>query len=111
MIWLMSSLIITKYQGDIVLRVFFKSFGPIRRVIGESVIELKVGSEFTIRDVINFAIESYGDKLKQLILEETKLSGNLIVLLNGRDTNRLDGLDTKVSPDDEITILPHVQGG
>ena len=98
-------------KGESQLRVFFKSFGPIRRVAGASVIELDVSESSTIQDVIQKAIELLGKQLSHLIMTDGKVSGNLILLLNGRDTQRLDGLNTIVSENDEITILPHVQGG
>ena len=40
-----------------------------------------------------------------------KISGNLIILLNMRDIDALDGQDTLVQEGDEVTLLPHVQGG
>jgi molybdopterin synthase sulfur carrier subunit len=93
------------------LRIFFKSFGPIRRTTGATVIELDVKESSTIRDVIQRVIDLYGEQFSRLVIDNGKVSGNLILLLNGRDTQRLDGLNTIVSQDDEVTILPHVQGG
>ncbi len=93
------------------MRVHFKSFGPIRRVVGEPVIKLSVEEQSTIRDVIDAVIVLYGTQLAKIILENDGISGNLIILLNRRDTNRLDGLNTLVSEGDEIALLPHVQGG
>ena len=98
-------------KGESQLRVFFKSFGPIRHAAGAAIIELDVGESSTVQDVIQRAIELLGMQISHLIMTDGKLSGNLILLLNGRDTQRLDGLNTMVSEDDEITILPHVQGG
>ena len=93
------------------MRVYFKSFGPLRRAIGESVIEVSVKEDATVWDVITVVIESTGESLSKLILDDGSISGNLIVLLNKRDITNLEGLNTRVSPDDEIAILPHVQGG
>jgi len=98
-------------KGEYQLRVFFKSFGPIRRAAGAAVIELDVDESSTIQDVIQKAIELLGMQLSHLIMTNGKVSGNLILLLNGRDTQRFDGLNTIVSEDDEVIILPHVQGG
>lgn len=65
----------------------------------------------TVEDVIAKVIEIAGPKLEQLIMEEERISGNLIVMLNKRDVNTLGGLGEPIKDDDEVTILPHVQGG
>jgi molybdopterin converting factor small subunit len=41
----------------------------------------------------------------------SRISGNLIVLLNKKDVATLNGEATLVSEDDVVSILPHVQGG
>ncbi len=74
-------------------------------------IEVSVKEDATVGDVIAAVIEASGEGLSQLIMEDDSISGNLIILLNKRDTNRLEGLNTLVAPDDEVAILPHVQGG
>ncbi|MFW9933628.1 MAG: MoaD/ThiS family protein [Candidatus Thorarchaeota archaeon] len=44
-------------------------------------------------------------------MENSQISGNLIIMLNMKDISTLDGLNTTIEPNDEIIILPHVQGG
>jgi molybdopterin converting factor small subunit len=65
----------------------------------------------TIRDVVNKVLEIGGPELEQLIMEGDRISGNLIIMLNKKDVTTLEGEDTAVSQDDEIAMLPHVQGG
>lgn len=74
-------------------------------------LEFEVKSDATVEDVLYGVIEIGGPELKRLIMERTHISGNLIVMLNKRDVNTLGGLGVVVKEDDEIAILPHVQGG
>jgi molybdopterin converting factor small subunit len=83
----------------------------LRKHLGARVIEIEVPEESTIGTVIDRVIELGGPSVEKLILDNTSVSGNLIILLNKRDIDALDGQDTIVHEDDEVTLLPHVQGG
>lgn len=71
--------------------------------------EVEEGS--TVFQVVRKVIEQWGSEAKQLVLDGEEISGNLIVLLNMKDTDTLGGVNIPVKDGDEITILPHVQGG
>ncbi len=93
------------------MRVMFKPFGPLRRLLKENLIEIEVPSGSTVRDVISRVIEIGGPNVNRLIMNESRISGNLIVLLNKKDVTTLNGEATVVNKDDIVSILPHVQGG
>jgi MoaD family protein len=93
------------------LRVLFKSFGPIRRLLGKKIIEVDVSEGSTVRNVIDTVVNQSGEELSELVMDKDKISGNLIVILNKKDVETLGGVDILVSEGDEIAILPHVQGG
>jgi len=93
------------------VQVKFKSFGPIRRTLASQVLTVDVPDGSTIRDVVNKVLEIGGPELEKVIMEGDKISGNLIIMLNKKDVATLEGEDTAVSQDDEIAMLPHVQGG
>jgi molybdopterin synthase sulfur carrier subunit len=79
--------------------------------LGARVIDIEVPEQSTIATVIDRVIELGGPSVEKLILDNANVSGNLIILLNKRDIDGLDGQDTIVSEGDEVTLLPHVQGG
>ncbi len=56
-------------------------------------------------------IDQFGTELSLLLMDEGRISGNFIIMLNKRDVNTIEGIDTPVKDGDEIAILPHVQGG
>ncbi|MFX1260892.1 MAG: MoaD/ThiS family protein [Promethearchaeota archaeon] len=89
----------------------FKSFGPIRRMLDTQVLTVDVPDGSTIRNVVDTVLEIGGPELEQIIMEGDKISGNLIIMLNKKDVATLAGEDTPVNQDDEIAMLPHVQGG
>ncbi len=93
------------------MRIVFKPFGPLRAVCGSSEIPLEFDGNVTVGDVVRKLIDIYGHRLAELILSGNQLSGNLIVMVNKRDVNTLQGMETVVRDGDEVAILPHVQGG
>lgn len=93
------------------LHVMFKSFGQLRRILGNQLVEVEVPEGSTVRKVIQQVIALGGPELERYIMDGTRISGNLILLLNKRDIDTLAGEDTIVSEGDEVAILPQVQGG
>ena len=93
------------------MRVKFKSFGPIRRALDSQVLIVDVPDGSTVRDVIDRVLKIGGPELAQIVLEGDMISGNLIIMLNKKDVATLEGEHTAVAHDDEIAMLPHVQGG
>jgi len=93
------------------LLVKFKSFGPVRRLLGQQIIELDVPEDSTVLKVVQHVVEQCGESLRDLVLENGKIDGNLIIMLNKRDVSTLGGVDIPVKEGDEVALLPHVQGG
>lgn len=93
------------------MKVRFKSFGPVRRLLKEKVMDVEVPNDSTVRQVVNRVVEIGGEELRKLIIHDDDISGNLIVMLNKKDVETLGGIDIVVHDGDEVTILPHVQGG
>lgn len=93
------------------MKVTFKSFGPLRRVLQGTVTEIDVPEESTVRQVIDAVLNQYGEDAKRLVMDGDMISGNLIIMLNQRDIDTMDGEKNVVKDGDEIIVLPHVQGG
>ncbi len=94
------------------MRVVFKSFGPIKRILGKAKLELDLPEGATVEQVIRRVVKIGNPEVEHIIYENGRISGNLIVMLNKKDVDLLpEGLDTPISENDEVAILPHVQGG
>ena len=89
----------------------FKSFGPIRRLLEKQLIEVEVPDGTTVLQVLQTVADLGGTALKDSILKNGNIDGNLIVMLNKKDVSTIGGVNLMVSDGDEIALLPHVQGG
>lgn len=55
----------------------------------------------------------YGNKLRSKMLTEDgeAFGEEIIILINGRHVEHLDGIHTKLRPEDVVSIFPVVAGG
>ncbi len=91
--------------------VRFKAFGTVRQRLGKKIVDVDVPENSTVFQVVQAVLEIGDQTLRDIILDQGRISGNLIVLLNKRDVSTLGGVEISVSEGDEVAILPHVQGG
>ncbi|MDX6663021.1 MAG: sulfur-carrier protein, partial [Solirubrobacterales bacterium] len=75
---------------------------------GEALVEVDGAS---VGDVLRGLAESHPDTRDQLFSPEGDLNRYVNVYLNDEDVRVLDGLDTAVSDDDTVVILPAMAGG
>jgi len=75
---------------------------------GESAVPIEGGD---VGVVLRTLAENYPGTSKQLFAEDGELNRYVNVYLNDEDVRVLDGLETSVSADDTIVILPAMAGG
>jgi len=90
-------------------------YGVFRSAAGSSQVQLDVPSEKpTVGMVIDYLISQSGfNKLKPLLIDESTMDPrpNALIMVSGREINTLDGLDTIVTDEDELSLLPVAHGG
>ena len=66
-----------------------------------------------LADLLKQLSLKFGNKFRDAVFDETqtKLNSLIIILVNGRHVQHLDGIHTKLSWDDTISIFPVVAGG
>ena len=65
-----------------------------------------------LNDLLVSLSKHYGPGFQRWVLEEDgRLSQMSIILINGRDSRELSGLDTPLKPGDIIAIFPPIAGG
>jgi molybdopterin synthase sulfur carrier subunit len=90
-----------------------KLFGPFIELIGEQLIRLKMGEESKVMDVIDEVDLRSNGKLRDTLIESATGSIRPIykVLLNGRDIDFVNALNTRLSEGDTVSIIPPSAGG
>jgi molybdopterin synthase sulfur carrier subunit len=83
----------------------------LRELAGERDIEVALPDGAVVRDILNRLGELRPILAERLLDEDGNIPRSVNVFVNGRDIRDLSGLDTPVTPDDEVTILPPAAGG
>ncbi|MBC62839.1 MAG: molybdopterin synthase sulfur carrier subunit [Chloroflexi bacterium] len=82
---------------------------PLREITnGESTV---VSTGENIKELILNMDKSYSGIYDRLINSTGEIFGFVNIYVNGEDVKYLEGLSTKLSSNDEITIVPAVAGG
>ena len=89
-----------------------KFFATLRDIVGGKNVEIPLKPGTSAQELLDQLIGSF-PRLRAELLDETgKLHGHVHFFINGRDVQFTDtGLETKIMPDDDITIFPAVGGG
>ncbi len=87
-------------------------YATLRQIVGAKSIELPVTDGITVRQLIEAVIARYPALRRELLDDQGNLYSYVHVFINGRDAPYLDqGLDTRLSPDDTVSLFPPVAGG
>jgi len=87
-----------------------KYFATIRTYTGET--ERRVeDAPADLRELVTALAGRYGTSFRRAVFSYDELNGEIIILVNGRNVLYLQGLDTPLKADDEVSIFPMVAGG
>ena len=97
------------------LIVYVRLFGVFRSAAKTSKLKVHVSDDSpTVRTAISqlVATESFAS-LKQLLFDSENQDPrpNALIMISGREIGTLDGLETKLTENDELALLPVAHGG
>jgi MoaD family protein len=76
------------------------------------VLTLPIEEGVNIRTILIQLTNMFGSKFEEMIFKSSKdLSKYVIITINGKDIRTLDGLDTRVQKNDEVSFIPAIAGG
>jgi len=88
-----------------------KLFTILRQLVSAGEIEVALEDGDTVGGVLTRLAAEYPALGKHIFDRDGKLEGYINVFVNGRSISFLDGLDTRLNEDDELTLFPPVAGG
>jgi molybdopterin synthase sulfur carrier subunit len=65
----------------------------------------------TVRELLKQLSHHNGAPFEKRVFDGGRLSGTIILLVNGRNIEHLHGVDTTLGPDDVVAIFPMIAGG
>jgi len=89
-----------------------RSFFDLKRAMGSGEVLLRLKEGASVKDLIQVLVERYGEKLKDFLFKEgEKVNTSISIYVNGRLIDFLDGLETKLSDGDVVSLMPPAGGG
>lgn len=92
------------------MEVTVRVFGEPARILGNRH-RLKIDEGSTVRTVANRLADKVGQKRYGYLGRHKVGGGDLAILVNGRNIELLDGVDTALRDGDEVVILVPTVGG
>ena len=87
-------------------------YATLRDIAGGKVIEIPLDHGVTAKEVLEAIIAKFPAMQKELLNENGRLYGHVHFFVNGRDIQFTeDDFETKIMPEDEISVFPAVGGG
>ena len=85
----------------------------LKQILGQREFEVSVQEGSTVRNLLSWMTERWGDKLSPHLFqpEGDRVLSHIRLLVNGRDIQFLNGVDTVLHDGDEFSILPILTGG
>ena len=95
---------------SVLMKVKVRLFGDVAEMVGSKhTVELE--NDSTVLSLTNYIQRSTGHS-RGGYLGEFKVGGpDLAIMINGKNIQLLDGLQTKLYDEDDVVIMPFVVGG
>ena len=94
------------------MKIKVKFFTSLREITGKKVDQVQLQSTTTVGKLLEGLSDKYGKEFKEYLYNKKgKVRPYLMILVNGKGINVLQGPETKLKEGDTIAILPPVGGG
>jgi len=96
------------------MKIRLKFYGAFRTAAKTSELLFEVREAPTVRSLLmQLVSRKEFESLKQLLLQSgtSDPRANALIMISGREINTLSGLETVVTENDEVAILPIAHGG
>ncbi|MGC8562738.1 MAG: ubiquitin-like small modifier protein 1 [Thermoplasmata archaeon] len=85
-------------------------YANLRSITGRNEEEIEADGK-TVEEITQMLSSKYGDNFIKLMYSDGSLRGNVIILVNGRNTIFYNGIKEILKNNDQIDIFPPVAGG
>jgi molybdopterin synthase sulfur carrier subunit len=96
-----------------VIKVKIYTILTLKKILGQREFEVSIQEGSTVKDLLSWMIQTWGDKLSPHLFHpgSDRLLPQIRLLVNGRDIQFLNGLETVLHDGDEFSMLPILTGG
>ncbi len=88
-----------------------KLFATLRGMVGAKTLDVPLESGGTVHDLLDAIGAAHPALRAKMTDEKGSLNGTVHILVNGRNTMWLQGMDTPIHPNDDVALIPPAAGG
>lgn len=92
------------------MAIELRLFASLRDAVGQRTVTYEHSDDQTVRDVLAMLETDYA-ALDGRLLDNREIADSIVVMVNGRPVNHLNGGGTKVGDFDQISITLPISGG
>ena len=98
---------------EFMIDVNVRLVGVLRGVSGKSSFTVKLMDDDMIATLVQKISTEFGEEFKRVLVdsEQNDPRPNVLILVNGKEIELLQKLETKLEDDDIVTIIPVSHGG
>jgi molybdopterin synthase sulfur carrier subunit len=95
------------------IKIKVRLLGIFQHLSGKKFLNLELNEPVTVRIVVENLIDMFTSEFKDILLnsELEDPRPNSLILVQGKEINVLQGLETEIKNDEEIVFVPMVHGG
>jgi len=95
------------------IRIKINTILALKKVLGQREFEVSLPPGSTVKDLISWMIDKWGDNLSPHLFKpgSDSLLPHIRLMINGRSIEFLNGMETVLQDGDEFLMLPLVAGG
>lgn len=84
----------------------------ISEAIEEAIPEQEIDGSYSVLDLLNVLCSKY-HRLNHSVFDVStqKLTGQVVIFLNGRHLELIEGLATRLNDGDTLALIPFIEGG
>jgi MoaD family protein len=96
-----------------VVKVRVRLYARLVELVGVSNLELEMPGKPRLKDLLKKLSERFGEDFHRVVTSPSDEYGHyfLAILINERDSTRLEGRETELKENDIIKIIPPILGG
>ena len=95
------------------MRIKVSTILALKKILGGRELEISLPPGSTVKDLISWMINKWGDTLSPHLLKpgSDSVLPHIRLMINGRSIEFLNGMETVLQDGDEFLMLPLVAGG
>jgi molybdopterin synthase sulfur carrier subunit len=91
------------------MEIELKLFATLREAVGQKSMKWDVAEGSTVGELLRDLVGEYPDL--EIFDENDAVYDHVNILINGRNVQYLEGLETALQEDDTVGVFPPVEGG